>query len=59
MTENQTKIFKCYCQECKSECEVEHEMDAHHYPVCHCPFCGAEVDEDQIEELEYEDGDLL
>ena len=59
MTENQTKIFKCYCQACKSECEVEHEMDAHHYPVCHCPFCGAEVDEDQIEELEYEDGDLL
>ena len=59
MTENQTKIFKCYCQECKSECEVEHEMDVHHYPVCHCPFCGCEVDEDQIEELEYEDGDIL
>ena len=59
MTENPTKILKCYCQECKSECEVEHEMDAHHYPVCHCPFCGCEVDEDQIEELEYEDGDIL
>ena len=34
-------------------------MDAHHYPVCHCPFCGCEIDSDQIEELEYEDGDIL
>lgn len=59
MTENPSKIFKCYCQECKSECEIEHEMDAHHYPVCHCPFCGCEIDSDQIEELEYEDGDIL
>lgn len=52
-------IFKIYCQECKSECEVEHEMDSHHYPVAHCPFCGTEIDPDQIEELEYDDGDLL
>ena len=53
------KIFKCYCINCKSECDVEHEMDAHHYPVCHCPFCGHEIDEDQVEELEYDNGDIL
>ena len=53
------KIFKIHCQECKSECEVEHEMDSHHYLILHCPFCGAELDNDQIEELEYEDGDIL
>ena len=53
------KIFKIYCQECKSECEIGHEMDSHHYPIQHCPFCGAEVDIDSIEELEYDDGDLL
>ncbi len=34
-------------------------MDKHHYPVQHCPFCGTEIDEDSIEELEYEDGDIL
>ena len=44
-----TILLKMYCQECKSECEIEHEMDKHHYPVQHCPFCGAEVTEDEVE----------
>ena len=57
MTES--KLYRIYCQECKSECEIEHEMDDHHYPIQHCPFCGAELDGDTIEELEYEDGDIL
>ena len=59
MTENQTKICKCYCQECKFYCEDEHAMDAHHFPVCHCPFSGCVFDEYQIEELEYLSADIL
>jgi hypothetical protein len=27
-------------------------MDAHPYGIDHCPFCGAEIDEDMQEELE-------
>ncbi len=57
MTES--KLYNIYWQECKSECEIEHGMDDHHYPIQHCPFCGAELDGDTIEELEYEDGDIL
>ena len=51
------KIFKIYCQECKSECEIGHEMDSHHYPIQHCPFCGADLnyDWDDDEEEEYDD----
>ena len=55
MTES--KLYKIYCQECKSECEIEHEMDDHHYPIQHCPFCGAELDEDELHEIEVIDDD--
>jgi hypothetical protein len=57
MTES--NIYKIYCSNCKSECDVEHEMDSHHYEICNCPFCGCEIDQDQVEELEYDNGDLL
>ncbi len=52
-------IFKIYCSNCKSECDIEHVMDSHHYEITHCPFCGADIDQDQVEELEYDNGDLL
>ena len=54
----QMKMYKLYCSECKSECEIGHEM-TESYQLLHCPFCGAETDSDMIEELEYDDGDIL
>jgi hypothetical protein len=31
-------------------------MDSHHYGIDYCPFCGTEMDEDLIEEVEeYDD----
>jgi len=30
-------------------------MEDHYYPVKHCPFCGAELDEHQVEEVADED----
>jgi hypothetical protein len=31
-------------------------MDSHQYGIDYCPFCGAEMDEDLIEEVEeYDD----
>ena len=52
------KIYKVYCPNCKSECEIGHEM-TESYQLLHCPFCGSVIDNDVIEELEYEDGDIL
>ena len=48
--------IRLHCNDCKSECIVEHEMDSHQYGIDYCPFCGAEMDEDLIEEVEeYDD----
>ena len=43
--------FRLFCQNCKSECEVYHNMDSHQYELDYCPFCGAEIDEDNREEI--------
>jgi Zn finger protein HypA/HybF involved in hydrogenase expression len=43
---------KIYCDACKSQSDVEHEMDSYQYNVEYCPLCGTKVDEDNIEELE-------
>jgi len=48
--------FRLHCTECKSEAYLIHEMDSHHFDIDHCPFCGADMDEDTIEEVEeYDD----
>jgi|ETNmetMinimDraft_3_1059899.scaffolds.fasta_scaffold582049_2 uncharacterized Zn finger protein len=46
---------KIYCPNCKSEAEIEHEMDTNYYLICHCSFCGEEIDEDLIEDLDDEE----
>ena len=51
-------IIEIECEECKAEFEMKYNEAEHGEPV-YCPFCGAEVDIDSIEELEYDDGDLL
>jgi len=30
-------------------------MDEHHYPIQHCPYCGAEIDEGQLENIDEEE----
>ena len=50
------KMYKLYCSECKSECEIGHEM-TESYQLLHCPFCGAELDEDMSHEIEVNDDD--
>lgn len=44
--------FKLFCDSCKSECDIIHEMDSYQYSIDVCPFCGHDVDEDNMEELE-------
>jgi len=43
------KIFKIHCNGCKSECDIHHEMDTDPYNIENCPFCGEEIDEDEVE----------
>ena len=46
------RIFRIHCSACKSECEVQHEMDSHQYEIEFCPFCGEEITEDEVELLD-------
>ena len=48
-----------YCESCAAEFRITHNMEKRLYKIEHCPFCGAEIDTDSIEELDYEDGDIL
>jgi rRNA maturation endonuclease Nob1 len=43
------KIFKIHCNSCKSELDIHHEMDSHQYDIEFCPFCGEDIDEDEVE----------
>ena len=44
------------CVECSAVFKIKHDLDEYHYMVGFCPFCGATIDEDQIDE-QYEDLD--
>lgn len=48
-------LIKLFCTECHSECEIYSEMDEHHYVIQHCPYCGADIDDTQIEDVEEDD----
>ena len=43
------QIFKIQCNHCKSECDIHHEMDGDPYNIQYCPFCGEDIDEDEVE----------
>jgi len=47
--------IRIHCTDCQSQCMVVHEMDSHQYGIDHCPFCGADMDLDLLEELEDDD----
>jgi hypothetical protein len=46
-----------HCSICKSESNINHEMESYQYDIEFCPFCGEEIDEDErelIDEIETE-----
>lgn len=43
------------CVECDAVFKIKHDLDGDYYTVGFCPFCGSEIDEDQIDEDNYED----
>ena len=45
------------CDSCEASFTVEYEMLGHQYVVKVCPFCGSELDEDGLHEIEVIDND--
>jgi uncharacterized paraquat-inducible protein A len=43
------------CVECDAVFKISYDLDDQYYEVTHCPFCGAEMDEDQKDFFEDED----
>jgi len=40
------------CIECEAVFKIKYELDETYYNVSFCPFCGAELDDDQKDEYE-------
>ena len=44
------------CESCEAEFQIKHSMDENYYKVIHCPFCGADLyDEELKDEIEWSD----
>ena len=44
------------CLSCEAEFSIKHNMDKRLYNIVHCPFCGAELDNDMEDEvMDYDD----
>ena len=45
------------CEDCGAEFTVRHTMSDRHYEIRHCVFCGAEIPEDNEDDL-YDEEDF-
>jgi len=43
-----------HCDHCEADFKISHKMDEEYYEVNFCPFCGAQVDDEDDEDDEYE-----
>ena len=42
------------CNQCDAEFKISYDLDENYYDVYFCPFCGAEInDEDENDDEEY------
>lgn len=46
---------KYNCSNCEALFTVKHNLDEAYYEVIFCPFCGAEIEEEQEDGLEDEE----
>ena len=37
------------CVDCDAVFKIKHDLDKDYYSVTHCPFCGSELQDEQIE----------
>ena len=45
------------CESCEAEYRIQYNMNDRYYIVSYCTFCGAELIEENIEEMEWEEED--
>ena len=45
------------CESCEAEFQIKHSMDEKFYRTLYCPFCGADLNEDMEDIMEWEDED--
>ena len=45
------------CELCEAEFQIKHSMDENYYRTLYCPFCGADLNEDLEDIMEWEDED--
>lgn len=38
-----------HCDNCDGDTELNHELDSNSYEIKFCPFCGSELDQDNID----------
>ena len=38
------------CESCEAEFRIKHSLDENYYEIKYCPFCGEELDEDNVDE---------
>ena len=43
------------CESCEAEFRIAHSLDENYYKEAYCPFCGEELDEENIDEIDDED----
>lgn len=36
------------CSACEAEFKIKHKLDESYYSVNYCPFCGAEIEEEEF-----------
>ena len=50
------KLF--VCESCEAEFSIKHNMESRLYKIQHCPFCGEELNNEEMEdEIEFDDFD--
>ena len=46
------------CGSCEAEYRIKHALDDHYYSLSYCPFCGAPMEDEELEdEIEWEEDD--
>ena len=46
------------CESCDAEFSIKHNMENRLYKIEHCPFCGEELNNEEMEdEIEFDDFD--
>jgi hypothetical protein len=45
------------CEECEADFKVSHSLSTRHYKIEFCTFCGARLEEEQQDVLDYDEMD--